>query len=84
MFKVQHKNFEIQLEFLVNNHPDYKNIIIDKKCLFQLPCNEIIIDTFSIILHNNIKVDKDDKDVKDEATTNKAMIDDAMIDKAMI
>lgn len=72
------------LEFLVNNHLDYKDVVIDEERLFQLPYNETVIDAFSTMLHDKIKVDEKNENVKDEATTNEAMINDAMMDKAMI
>lgn len=58
------------LEFLVNNHPDYKDIVIDKERLSQLPCNGTVIDAFNTMLHDKVKVEEENKNVKDKATTN--------------
>lgn len=83
-FKMQYKNFEMWLEFLINNHPDYKNIVIHEECFSQLPCKETIIDAFSTVLHDKVQIDEKNEKVKDEATTNKAMIDKAMINEAIV
>lgn len=72
------------LEVLINNYPNYKNIIIDKKYLSQLPCNKTVIDTFSTILHDEVEVNKDDENMKDKAIINKVIIDEVMIDKIII
>lgn len=71
-------------KFLFNNYPDYKNIIIGKEYVFQLLCNKTIIDAISTILNDKVKIDKDDKNVEDKATTNGVIIDDVIIDEAMI
>lgn len=83
-FRVQRKNVEMWLEFLVNNHPDYKDVVIDEERLSQLPYDETVIDAFSTMLHDEVEVDEENENVKDEATTNKAMINDAIMDEAMI
>lgn len=83
-FRVQRKNVEMWLEFLVDNHPDYKDVVIDEECLSQLPCDETVLDAFSTVLHDEVKVDEDDENVKNEATTNEAIIDDVIIDETMI
>lgn len=83
-FSVQRKNVEMWLEFLIDNHSDYKDIVIDEERLSQLPCNETFINAFSILLYDEVEVDEDDENVKDKATTNEAIIDDAMINEAMI
>lgn len=81
---MQCKNVEIWLEFLVNNYPDYKDIVIDEERFSQIPYNETIIDAFSTILHDKVKINKENKNIKDEATTNKTIIKNTIIDKTMI
>lgn len=72
------------MKFLVNNHLNYKHIITNKEFFSYLLFDETVIDVFSTLLYDKVKIDKNNKNVKVKATTNEAMIDDAIIDKVMI
>lgn len=61
MFKMQYKNALICLKFQINHLLNYKIVIIDKEHLSQLFCNKTIINAFSTMLYDKLKVNKDDK-----------------------
>lgn len=60
------------LKFLIDNHLDYNDVVINEERLSQLSYNKTVIDTFSTLLHDKVKVDEDNKNIKDKAITNKA------------
>ena len=72
------------LEFLVDNHLVYKNVVTDKEHFSQLSCNETVINTLNNVLYNKVNIDANDENLKYEAITNKAMISNIMIDEAII
>ena len=69
-FRVQRKNVEMWLDFLIIHHPDYRDIVIDQERLSQLPGDATVIDAFSTVLHD--EADNNDTDTYDnEAVDNK-------------
>lgn len=60
-FRVQRKNVEMWLDYLVTHHPDYKDVVIDQERLSQLPGNDTIIDSFNTVPHDEDTRDKQDK-----------------------
>ena len=81
-FWVQRKNVEMWLHFLVNNYPDYKHIVIDKKRISLLPGNDTMINDFSTILYDEVNVDEHDDNVAEKTMTNEATTNEAMTNKA--
>lgn len=78
-FWVLRKNVKIWLHFLVKNHPDYKNVVIDEERISFFLGNNTVIKDFSIVLHDEVNVDKHDDNMKEEAMTNEAIINETMI-----
>lgn len=63
-FRVQRKNIELWLDFLVISHPDYENIVIDPERLFQLPSDDTVMDAFDTVIHDEVDVDEENIDEK--------------------
>ena len=83
-FWVQCKNIKMWLHFLVKNHPDNKNVVIDKEHIFFLPSNDTVINYFSIVLHNKVDVNEHDNNVEEKTMINEATINETIINEITI
>ena len=83
-FRVQRKNVEMWLDFLVIHHPDYQDVVIDQERLSQLSGDDTVIDAFSTVLHDEVDVNEEDIDEENETTNNDATMNDATINNATI
>lgn len=72
------------MKFLVNNHLDFKDVVVDKKCFSQLLYNKTSINTIDTLLYNEVNIDENDENLKYKPITNETMISDIIIDKSII
>ena len=67
-FRVQRKNVEIWLNYLVLHHPDYRDLIVDQERLSQLPDDETVMDELETVTHEE-EDDVNENGVEEDSNT---------------